>query len=85
MSIREDKLQQVVQGVDDIGAANMNVQAAKDWLESEIQEQANAFGEGAEIVGKLKEAAEAAESAVRAIAQAGTELEAFKEALEGLA
>lgn len=80
---RETALQAVVQATDDNGAASMNVQAAKQWLEEEAAKLAEA--EIAEdVVGKLNAAAEAAGECVHHLAQLGLSLETFQEALEAL-
>jgi hypothetical protein len=85
MSNRETALQTMAQAVDDIGAASTNLQAADSWLEAAIERNAEDLGEGSEVVGQLQAAKELAEEASAAVAAAGVALEAFKEALEGLA
>ena len=81
----EQATQAVTQAVDDNGAANMNMQAAKQWLEQEKQTWAGKFGEGSGMVGLLAAAEAKAEEAASAVAQAGATLEALQEALETLA
>lgn len=77
-------MQSAAQAIDDIGAANTNLQAATQWLGEAAQKHAEDFGEDNEQAGQIMAAKEAADEAQAAVAAAGTALEAFKEALEAI-
>lgn len=82
MSTREETIALVAQAIDDNGAANTNLQQAKQWLEEEV---ARATESGVGDVGLLQAAYVTADDAGSTVSTAGVALEAFKEALEALA